>query len=98
CHLILNYSDNIKLFTESLRSLYFNNIKPTRELTKMKLFELLHLIRASQANECFALALLTLNNKERKSLRVFMNDNYSKPLTIADYAYLTGRSISTFRR
>src|SRR5690606_30929265 len=70
CHLILNYSDNIKLFTESLRSLYFNNIKPTRELTKMKLFELLHLIRASQANECFALALLTLNNKRSEERRV----------------------------
>src|SRR5690606_16961226 len=76
-HCVLNYSDNIKLFTESLRSLYSNNIKPTRELTKMKLFELLHLIRASFDNECFSLALLTLKNKERKSLRVFMNDNYS---------------------
>lgn len=97
-HCTLNYYDNIKLFTESLRSLYSNNIKPTRELTKMKLFELLHLIRASQDSECFTLALLTLKNKERKSLRVFMNDNYSKSLNIEDYAYLTGRSVSTFRR
>lgn len=97
-HCVLNYSDNIKLFTESLRSLYSNNIKPTRELTKMKLFELLHLIRASFDKECFSLALLTLKNKERKSLRVFMNDNYSKSLNIEDYAYLTGRSVSTFRR
>ncbi len=97
-HLILDYTENIKIFTESLRALYENNMKPPRELTKMKLFELLHIINDTQIGICFTMALATLNNKERKGLKTFMDENYSKPLLIEDYAYLTGRSISSFRR
>ena len=98
-HLKLEYTEPIRLFTESLLQLYGKDDKHAhRHLTKVKLMEFLHLIRFTQPNSCFVNALMTLNNKERKSLRVFMEDNFSKPLAIADYAYLTGRSLSTFRR
>lgn len=33
-----------------------------------------------------------------KGLKAFMENHFDKPLTIEDYAYLTGRSESTFRR
>ena len=97
-HLILDYTDNIRLFNENLLQLYDGNLTPPRELTRMKLFELLHLIAVSQQGECFLTALSTLNNKVKKGLKAFMHANFSKPLSIEDYAYLTGRSISTFRR
>jgi AraC-like DNA-binding protein len=97
-HLLLDYTDNIRIFTEALLHLYSENEKPNRQLTGMKLFELLHLIHTAQGNNCFVTALTTLNNKERRSLREFMYANFSKPLSIEDYAYLTGRSLSTFRR
>ena len=97
-HLVLDYTENIKLFTDSLMKLYDGNVKANPQLTSMKLFELLHLIAASQTTDCFLNALSTLNNKERRSLKEFMHENFSKPLSIEDYAYLTGRSVSTFRR
>lgn len=97
-HLILDYSENVRIFTENLLRLYGGNEKPHRQLTAMKLFELLHLLHTAQDSDCFARGLATLNNKERRSLKEFMHANFSKPLGIEDYAYLTGRSLSSFRR
>lgn len=97
-HLVLDYSSGIRDFTESLLRIYGSSEKPNRPLTRIKLTELLHLIYAAQETDCFISALATLNNKERLSLKDFMQNNFSKPLGIEDYAYLTGRSLSTFRR
>jgi AraC family transcriptional regulator, exoenzyme S synthesis regulatory protein ExsA len=97
-HKVLNYTDSLRLFTESLLQLYTRKENSHRQLTRIKLFEMLHLVSLSQPGDCFIASLNTLNNKERKSLRVFMNANFSKPLSIEDYAYLTGRSLSSFRR
>jgi AraC family transcriptional regulator, exoenzyme S synthesis regulatory protein ExsA len=97
-HIIMEYTSEIKIFTESLLQIYENKQLAHRDLTKPKLFELLHLLSQTQKNACLQGALATLNNKEKKSLREFMNANFSKPLAIEDYAYLTGRSLSTFRR
>ncbi|HEX5168055.1 MAG TPA: AraC family transcriptional regulator [Cyclobacteriaceae bacterium] len=97
-HITLDYSKEIRIFTESLLQVYNKKELTHRNLTRIKLFELLHLISSHQQGNCFLTALATLNNKERRSLREFMNANFSKPLTIEDYAYLTGRSLSSFRR
>lgn len=98
-HLVLDATEGIRHFSDSLLRLYGNADMPNRQITAVKLFEFLHLIHASQnGNDCFVTALSTLNNKERKSLRDFMQLNFAKPLSIEDYAYLTGRSVSTFRR
>lgn len=96
--LIFNYTPEIRAFTKSLLAIYTKKEFSTRELTKTKLLELLHIISVSRQNDCLLLALSTLHNKERKSLKEFMNLNFSKPLDISDYAYLTGRSLSSFRR
>lgn len=96
---VIEGNEQTRYFAQSLLQLYGEGQRPNRQLTKMKLFELLHLIHQSYGDKCcFAMALSTLNNKERKSLRDFMQANYAKPLSIEDYAYLTGRSLSTFRR
>lgn len=98
-HLVLDSSENLRLFVDNLLRVYGNQERPNRQLTGMKLFEFLHLLNAAQVSQnCLPMALATLNNKERKSLREFMHANFSKPLNIEDYAYLTGRSLSTFRR
>jgi AraC family transcriptional regulator, exoenzyme S synthesis regulatory protein ExsA len=94
---VLDYTPDIRLFTESLLQLYKNKSIADRKLTKLKLYELLHLLSFSRSN-CLLEALATINNKERRSLREFMSANFSKPLSIEDYAYLTGRSLSSFRR
>lgn len=94
---VLEYNPEVKLFTESLLQLYQNKNIANRNITKIKLYELLNILSFARGN-CLVEALATLNNKERKSLHEFMELNYSKPLSIEDYAYLTGRSISSFRR
>jgi AraC family transcriptional regulator, exoenzyme S synthesis regulatory protein ExsA len=96
--LIFNYTPEIRAFTESLLAIYSKKEFAARKLTKTKLLELLHIISVSRQNDCLLHVLSTLHNRERKSLKEFMNLNFSKPLGISDYAYLTGRSLSSFRR
>jgi len=96
--LVMDLAPPLEVFTESLLKLYGNE-KKARPLTRLKLLEFLHLLAEAQADkDCFLNALSTLNNKPRKSLKQFMLANFHKPLNIEDYAYLTGRSLSTFRR
>lgn len=97
-HIVMDYTPAVRTFTESLLQLYGNPDLAHKNMTRLKLLELLHLLSNTQNSVCLNSALATLNNKERKSLREFMNANFSKPLAIEDYAYLTGRSLSTFRR
>jgi AraC-like DNA-binding protein len=97
-HLLMEYTGRMKMFVDSLLQLYGEDEKSHRQLTGMRLFEFLHVIQASQQTDCFLSALATLNNKERRGLKEFMHANFSKPLSIEDYAYLTGRTLSTFRR
>jgi AraC-like DNA-binding protein len=97
-HMILPYAREIRTFTDALLQLYTKKEQPHRNLTNIKLLELLHILITTEQGPCFLLALATLNNKERRSLKEFMNANFSKPLSIEDYAYLTGRSLSSFRR
>ena len=96
--MVFTYTDEIRIFTESLLKIYSKKEFANRRLTKSKLLEFLHIISVSRQNDCLLDAFSTLHNKERKSLREFMDANFSKPLSIADYAYLTGRSLSSFRR
>ena len=46
----------------------------------------------------FVDVLHALRMKEKRNIKRFMEDNFDKPLKIEDYAYLTGRSLSTFHR
>jgi AraC family transcriptional regulator, exoenzyme S synthesis regulatory protein ExsA len=94
---VMDYTPEIRSFTESVLTIYKNKPVVWRTLTRIKLFELLHILSFSKAG-CLLEAIATLNNKEKKSLREFMATNFAKPLSIEDYAYLTGRSLSTFRR
>jgi AraC family transcriptional regulator, exoenzyme S synthesis regulatory protein ExsA len=94
---IMEYLPEVRVFTESLLELYKNKALANRQMTKLKLYELLNILSFARSS-CLVEALATLNNKERKSLREFMEANFSKPLSIEDYAYLTGRSLSSFRR
>ena len=94
---IMNYSKEVKQYTDALLTIYKGKTTVDRNLTRLKLYDLLHLITTTDTG-CFPEALATLNNKQRRSLSEFMNANYFKPLSIEDYAYLTGRSIASFRR
>lgn len=96
-NLKLDFNDKISTFINTLLPLYGEQKNPS-ELTHMKLFEFLHLINSTVDSTCLAHALSTLNNKEKVGIKSFMENHFHKPLTIEDYAYLTGRSVAAFRR
>ncbi|KZS41030.1 hypothetical protein AWE51_24065 [Aquimarina aggregata] len=94
--LVLNYDHNLRLFSDTLIALYRD--KNQHQFTRPKLLELLHLISVSQKGAQFITKLQSLKNRSKMNVKSFMEENFDKPLDIKDYAYLTGRSISTFRR
>src|SRR5688572_3796718 len=71
---VMDYTPEIRSFTESLLKIYKNKPVVWRTLTRIKLFELLHILSFSKAG-CLLEAIATLNNKEKKSLREFMTAN-----------------------
>ncbi len=94
--LLIPYDENLRLFVDTLLMLYKG--KHQHQFTKPKLLEFLHLISLTASGEEFVQRLQSIKNRERKNIKTFMLQNFDKPLDIEDYAYLTGRSISTFRR
>lgn len=61
--------------------------------------QLLHLLnREASHGETFVSFLVQLTQPSKRGLKPFMEANYAKPLRVGDYAYLTGRSLTSFRR
>lgn len=94
--LIIDFNEDLRLFTDTLLTLYQGRAQ--HQFTKSKLVELLHLVAMSPNGKDFVTRLQSLKTRDRKSIRSFMEEHFDKPLDIEDYAYLTGRSISTFQR
>lgn len=96
---IISSNDDLRLFSRSLLQFYGGDIPANRQLAKLKLLELLHLLHLSFPDtNRFPNLLAALDRRERLGLGEFMQANFHKPLGIEDYAYLTGRSVSTFTR
>jgi AraC-like DNA-binding protein len=95
-NLKIPYTEHLRLFVDSLIGIYRGTQQ--HQFTQQKLLELLHLVALTHQGDSFISQLYAVKNRARKSIKLFMEENFSKPLDIEDYAYLTGRSISTFRR
>ncbi|MCI4667216.1 MAG: AraC family transcriptional regulator [Bacteroidia bacterium] len=83
-------------FWQSIESLYHNYKEKASKLFPIKLQELFSILEVEIAE--FSPSLIALQELKSLSLKAFMEQNFDKPLTIEDYAYLSGRSESTFRR
>ncbi|PJZ69283.1 hypothetical protein CH373_14330 [Leptospira perolatii] len=94
----LPYSQSIDLFLTNLRSLFKGVKRGKKDLLRWKLLELLQLVTIEDKSETFISYLLSNSVKKERDLQEFMNKNYDKPLSVEDYADLTGRSLSTFQR
>jgi AraC family transcriptional regulator, exoenzyme S synthesis regulatory protein ExsA len=97
-NLIIPYTAPIRSYTETLLQLYKNTSNNHHKITRAKLFELLHLLSIGVRGEAFIHTLLRLKMKAKRNVKDFMLANFYKPLSVEDYAYLTGRSLSTFNR
>lgn len=83
-------------FTESLKPYFTESDKISDGLVRLKLLELL--FDAADANEQFLLQFLQLKRKARKDIAEVIEENIMNPVSLSDLAYLSGRSLSTFKR
>ena len=97
-HLKLPFTKPIQLFIEALIGIYDHPTTFPKPILHLKILELLHLLNQMDSPQNFSNFLFRLTLPERRSIKAFMEKNYDKPLKIEDYAYLTGRSTSSFRR
>ncbi|HFA49942.1 MAG TPA: AraC family transcriptional regulator [Bacteroidetes bacterium] len=97
-HLKFGVVPKLNLFADSLVSLYQNNQLQNKAFLRLKILELLFLLNSIAKEQAFADFLFRLTLPKKRNIKTFMQKNFDKPLKIEDYAYLTGRSLSTFRR
>jgi AraC-like DNA-binding protein len=89
-------NDRLVGYLESLKS-YFNDSEKINDgLVKLKLLELL--FNAVDADNRFLLQFLQLKRKTRKGIAEVIEENFMNPVSISDLAYLSGRSLSAFKR
>ena len=97
-HLKFGAVPSIKIFAESLLTIYQSNQLRDKSFLRLKILELLYLLNTLAKEQQFANFLFRLTLPKKRNIKTFMEKNFDKPLKIEDYAYLTGRSLSTFRR
>lgn len=96
--LLIPVENGLQKFVTNLLDLYDQDGDRHDAITRPKLLELLHLLGQGGFGIEFNSRVAALRQREKKSLVEFMQENYTKPLKIEDFAYLTGRSVSTFHR
>lgn len=83
-------------FIESLKPLMADKSSIDENLIKLKMFELLYDL--GNINKNLLSQLLQLNQQTRQNLEYVLENNYMNPVTMEDLAYLSGRSLSGFKR
>ncbi|NIK68403.1 MULTISPECIES: AraC family transcriptional regulator [unclassified Paenibacillus] len=94
---------SVKAINERLMS-YIHSLKPyfkEREalkegLIRVKLLELL--FDVADADEQFLYQFLQLRRTDKKGITEIVEQNITNPVSLQDLAYLSGRSLSTFKR
>lgn len=97
-HLKFEVVPQLNYFIQSLLGIYQNSHIKGKNLLNIKILELLYLFNGLIAKQELANFLFQLTLPKKRNIKSFMDQNFDKPLKIEDYAYLTGRSLSTFRR
>lgn len=93
---VWNRSALIDSWRQSVLDLHQHLGTASSEILEVKLQEFFRILAAESPERISELTRLGL--PQSKSIREFMESHFDKALTIQDYAYLTGRSESAFRR
>ncbi|WP_317981139.1 helix-turn-helix transcriptional regulator [Paenibacillus glycanilyticus] len=89
-------NERLMSYIQSLKP-YFKETGTLKEgLIRVKLLELL--FDVADADEQFLYQFLQLKRTVRKGITEIMEQNVTNPVTLQDLAYLSGRSLSTFKR
>ncbi|WP_315792371.1 AraC family transcriptional regulator [Paenibacillus sp. BIC5C1] len=93
---IIPINDLARTYFESLQ-LYFDKPDQVSDgLVKIKLMELL--FHLTNSNERFLYQLLQPGKNDNNSINRIMEENFTNPVHLQDLAYLSGKSLSTFKR
>lgn len=97
-YLQLGVEPTVNLFAQSLIQIYQTQTIRDKNFLNLKILELFHLLNHLVPEKEFTEFLFQLTLPKKRNIKTFVEHNFDKPLNIEDYAYLTGRSVSTFRR
>jgi AraC-like DNA-binding protein len=86
----------LKGYIQSLKPLFNDSSGISNGLVKLKLLELL--FDLVDTDEKLLVQFLQLKQKERRSITDVVDENLYNPVNVNDLAYLSGRSVSTFKR
>lgn len=93
---IIPVNDLTRTYFESLQPYFEQPGQVSDGLVKVKLMELL--FHLADSNERFLYQLLQPGSKDNSSISRIMEENFTNPVSLQDLAYLSGRSLSTFKR
>lgn len=82
----------------SFLSYIANTGSADKTLAELKFKELILMVASGSGNESLSRYFLGLCNSVRPSLQAVMESNFTYPMTLDEYARLSGRSLSTFIR
>lgn len=93
----LKAGDTFANFFQALHQIYAN-IENNKAILNLKLLEFLHLVTLDNHTDIMTTLQVSEGRKRKRSIISLMHENFDKNLTIADFANLSGRSLSTFNR
>jgi len=94
----LDYNERLKGYYQSLFSYFKSDEPPSFPLLRIKFEELIVNILSNPLNQPMIDYLARLHRHHKISIQEIMESNFCSNLSIADFARLTARSVSTFRR
>ncbi|MNO41874.1 Exoenzyme S synthesis regulatory protein ExsA [compost metagenome] len=89
-------NSHIESYIESLQPYFEKPDEVNEGLVRVKLMELL--FHMADSNERFLYQLMQPITKDKGSIAKVMEDNITNPVSLNDLAYLSGRSLATFKR
>ncbi|MGN7765478.1 helix-turn-helix domain-containing protein [Paenibacillus sp. 22594] len=93
---IIPINDLTRTYFESLQPYFDKPGQVSDGLVKIKLMELL--LHLADSNERFLYQLLQPVSNDNTNISRIMEENFTNPVSLQDLAYLSGRSLSTFKR
>ena len=93
---VKNVKERLLKYIESLKPYFAEPDKIDGGLIRLKLLELL--FDLSSADTDVMQQLLQLRQPARQNISAVMEENIMNPVSLTDLAYLTGRSLSSFKR
>ena len=93
---VIPINDLTRTYFESLQPYFDKSDQVSDGLIKIKLMELL--FHLADSNEPFLYQLLQPGSNDNNSISRIMEENFTNPVSLHDLAYLSGKSLSTFKR